>query len=104
MSEQNPPTPPGAPADVQIDIDWSEVALQFGASLRISNIDIAPFAVTYHVDGDISEPGSVEVFEGSGETSYGIRFDYYVDPTAFVRLEFRAGEKAGGYLGFARRY
>ena len=87
-----------------IDIDWSEVALQLAASFRISNIDIAPFAVMYHVDGDISEPGSTEVFEGSSESSHGIRFDYYVDPTAFVRLEFRAGEKEGGYLGFARRF
>jgi len=27
MSEQNPQTPPGAPADVQIDIDWSDEPL-----------------------------------------------------------------------------
>ena len=87
-----------------IDIDWSEVSLQLGASFRISNIDVAPFAAIYHVDGDISETGSTEIFEGSGESSQGIRFDYYVDPTAFVRLEFRAGEKEGGYLGFARRF
>jgi hypothetical protein len=34
----------------------------------------------------------------------GIRFDLFVERTAFVRLEFVDGSRTGGYLVFVRRY
>ena len=36
--------------------------------------------------------------------SHGLRFDYFVEETAFIRFEIVSGGFAGGYLNFVRRY
>ena len=86
------------------DIDWNEASLQIGASVRFANFGITPFAAYYDIDGDISDSNGTEVFEMDDPVSHGIRFDYYTDPTAFIRIVFQSGGQAGGYLTFARRY
>lgn len=86
------------------DIDWNEASLQIDASVRFANFGITPFAAYYDIDGDISDDNGTEVFEMDDPVSHGIRFDYYTDPTAFIRIVFQSGAQAGGYLIFARRY
>ncbi len=86
------------------DINWSQASFQIDASLRFANFRIAPFAAYYDIDGDISDDTGTEVFEMDDPVSHGIRFDYYLEPTAFIRIEFQSGGQSGGYLTFARRY
>ncbi len=86
------------------DIDWNEASLQIDASVRFANFGITPFAAYYDIDGDISDNNGTEVFEMDDPVSHGIRFDYYLEPTAFIRIVFQSGGQAGGYLTFARRY
>ncbi len=86
------------------DIDWNEASLQIDASVRFANFGITPFAAYYDIDGDISDNNGTEVFEMDDPVSHGIRFDYYTDPTAFIRIVFQSGGRSGGYLTFVRRY
>jgi len=86
------------------DIDWSEASFQIDASVRFANFSITPFAAYYDIDGDISDDSGTDVFEMDDPVSQGIRFDYYLEPTAFIRVMFQSGGRAGGYLTFARRY
>lgn len=88
----------------RVDIDWNEASLQIDASVRFANFGITPFAAYYDIDGDITDNDGTEVFEMDDPVSHGIRFDYYLEPTAFIRIVFQSGGKAGGYLTFARRY
>lgn len=86
------------------DIDWSEVELQLGASLQFSNLRIMPFVSYNDTDGDISDDSGTDVFDLEDSVSQGLRFDYLVDPSAFVRFEILKGDRSGSFLTFARRY
>jgi hypothetical protein len=86
------------------DIDWTEVAVELGINFRYRNLGITPFATYTYIDGDTSggdEGGGFELKDSFGQ---GVRFDIFIESTAFVSIELRAGSQTGGYLGFVRRY
>ena len=89
--------------DDEKDIDWTQSSFELGLNLRFSRLRIAPYAIYQDVDGDISG-GGTEVFEPDEPLTQGVRFDYFVEDTAFVRFEFVTGGRSGGYLSFVRRY
>ena len=91
-------------SDINSDISWSETGLELGIGFRFANLRIMPFVGWDTVDGDISGDDATSVFELEEPVTRGIRFDLYVEQTAFVRLEFVDGSRKGGYLVFARRY
>ena len=92
----------GVDADAQID--WNETTFELGASLRFAEIRMMPFTSYIDVDGDISDDSGTAVFDMQEPASQGLRFDYFVDSSAFVRLELVSGGRSGGYLKFMRRY
>ena len=91
-------------SDINSDISWSETGLEFGIGFRFVNLRIMPFVAWDNVDGDISGDDGTSVFELEDPLTQGIRFDLYVERTAFVRLEFVDGNRRGGSLVFVRRY
>lgn len=93
----------GADADDDAEIDWTSSLLEFGLGLRFSKFRVTPYAVYNDIDGDVSG-GGTEVFDIEDNLSYGARFDYFVEDTAFIQFDFIAGGSAGGYLSFVRRY
>jgi hypothetical protein len=90
--------------DERADIDWNEVNLQIGVGVRFAHLRITPFAAYYNIDGDISDDRSTGSFENDDSVSQGVSLDYFVDDTAFIRLEVRSGYQAGGRISFERRY
>ncbi len=88
----------------RFDIDWIEVGVELGASLRFAHYRVTPYVVYTDIDGDISNVAGIDVFERAEPVSRGIHLDYFVEPTAFVRLSLQGGGNAGGYLNFVRRY
>ena len=86
------------------EIDWSEVGVELGMSVRVNNLRITPFANYTDVDGDISGDNGTEVFELDDPLSYGVRFDIFVERTAFVGIRLQTGSISGGYISFVRRY
>ncbi len=94
----------GADADDDdAEIDWTSSLLEIGMGLRFSKFRVTPYAVYNDIDGDVSG-GGTEVFDMEDNLSQGIRFDYFVEDTAFIQFDFIAGGSAGGYLNFVRRY
>lgn len=90
--------------DNNVDIDWSEVGVELGVNFRYRNLGITPFVSYTDVDGDTSgleDGGDFELKDSYGQ---GVRFDIFVESTAFVSIELRTGSQTGGYLGFVRRY
>ncbi len=85
------------------DIDWTQSSFELGFNLRFSKLRIAPYAIYQDVDGDISG-GGTDVFELDEPLTQGVRLDYFIEDTAFVRFEFVNGGRSGGYLSFVRRY
>ena len=86
------------------EIDWSEFGLELGLGLRVSHFRITPFARAHYLDGDVDTDSGNETFEHDEPVSGGIRLDYFVEDTAFVRLILEGGERSGVYLTFAREY
>ena len=94
----------GNDGDERADIDWNEVNLQIGVGMRFAHLRITPFVAYYNIDGDISDDSSTGSFENDDSVSQGVSLDYFVDDTAFIRLEFRSGYQTGGRISFERRY
>ncbi len=90
--------------DDRADIDWSEIDLQFGLGWRFAQFRIMPFVTYSDIDGDIDDDLGTRIFELDDPVSRGVALDYFVDKTAFLRLEIYQGNRSGGYLTFARRY
>lgn len=88
----------------QVGIDWHEVQVQLGFSVRFASIRITPFADYYLVSGDIDYANKGETFELVDAVGGGIQFDYFVRDTAFIRLKFQSGVYNGLTLSFALRY
>ena len=86
------------------DITWSELEFHFGTSLKLSTLKISPLVIYQAVDGDMDGDDSSEDFELDDPVSAGIRFDFFTDATAFVRLEFLSGSREGVFFSFAREY
>lgn len=90
--------------DDDADIDWSQVGVELGVKFRYRNLGITPFASYTYVDGDTSEVDGGGGFELKDPYGQGVRFDIFVESTAFIRIELQTGSQGGGYLGFVRRY
>ena len=86
------------------DISWTEIDFYFGTSLKLSHIRISPLVIYQSVDGDVSDDFGSHDFELDDPMSAAIRFDYFVEKTAFVRLQFTTGNSEGILLSFAREY
>ncbi len=86
------------------EIEWFETRAELGFSSRWQSVRFMPFVSYRKVDGDISDSGGIEVFDSVDELSSGIRFDYFLDSTAYVRFQLTTGANEGGYLAFAREY
>lgn len=86
------------------DIEWSEVFLNIGISLQLGWISIRPFIEYRSLDGDITSDNSTRVFELEDQRSSGLILDFYVEPTAFVRLMASSGESQAMMLSFVRQY
>jgi hypothetical protein len=89
--------------DESAEIDWTESAFELGLGIRFGNLRLIPYAAYHNIDGDISDDGT-DVFELEEELIQGLRFDYFVEDSAFIRLEFVSGGAQGGYINFVRRY
>lgn len=90
--------------DERIDVDWLETGVELGASLRAAHYRITPYVAYTDIDGDIDDLADVDVFERDEPASAGIHFDYFVEPTAFIRFSLQGGGSEGGMLNFVRRY
>ena len=90
--------------DGRPEIDWSEVGVEFGVNFRYRKLGITPFASYTYVDGDTSGVDDGGGFELDDSFGQGVRFDIFVESTAFVSIELRTGSQTGGYIGFVRRY
>ena len=86
------------------DIDWSEVSAEIGVSFRIDNVRITPFTSYTNVDGDISGVDASGAFELEDPFNHGVRFDIFVDSTAFIGIRLQTGSQSGGTISFVRRY
>ncbi len=85
-------------------IEWYETEVELGLSGQWQSVRFTPFVAYRNVDGDITDSSGIELFDPVDEISTGIRFDYYIDPTAYIRFQLFSGANAGGYLVFAREY
>ena len=90
--------------DDRAEVDWSEVDFELGMAFRVSNWRIVPFAKYSWIDGDTSSLEDGGGFELKDSISSGLRFDIFVETTAYVSVELQAGAQTGGYLRFVRRY
>ncbi len=89
--------------DDRAEVEWTSSLFELGLSLRFGNLRITPYGSYHDVDGDISD-AATEVFELEDSLIQGIRFDYFIEDTAFIQLAFSTGSSRGGYLNFVRRY
>ena len=88
----------------EADISWTEIGFYLGTSLKFSHIRISPLVTFRSVDGDVNDDFGGFDFELDDPMSAAIRFDYFTEKTAFVRLEIQTGNSEGVLLSFAAEY
>ncbi len=91
-------------AEERPSIDWNETDVEIGIGFLLGNLRVMPFAAWNDVDGDISGAAGTSTFGLERPDTLGIRFDLFVERTAFVGLELTSGSHSGGKLMFVRRY
>lgn len=87
-----------------VEIDWTQTDLELGASLRLSKLRVTPYIVYQYYDGDISSDSGIQIFDLKEPWSSGLRFDYFIERTAFIRFGFQQGDRSAAYLSFAREF
>ena len=86
------------------EIEWRDSRFQIGLVAKFQTLRITPFVAYQDLSGDISNASSVEIFDSIDNISRGIMFDFFAEPTAFVRLQLSRGAEDSGYLIFVREY
>ena len=86
------------------EIEWHDSRLKIGLGAKFQALRITPFISYRNVSGDISNNISVELFDSVDNISRGISFDYFLEPTAFIRLQLSRGDEDSSYLRFVREY
>lgn len=89
--------------DDRAEIEWTQSVVELGLGLRFAHFRIMPYAAYHDIDGDISDDGT-DVFETDEALIRGLRLDYLVEDSAFIRFEFASGGRQGSYLNFVRRH
>ena len=90
--------------DDRAELDWSEVDFELGLAFRVDNWRIVPFARYTWIDGDTSDLEDGGGFELADSISSGLRFDIFVETTAYISIELQGGAQTGGFLKCVRRY
>lgn len=90
--------------DLDNEISWTEITLDLGVSVQLGRFSIRPFADYRSVDGDISGPTSARLLEAKNQYSNGLILDYFVEPTAFVRLRLSRGAYRSFLISLAREF
>ena len=85
-------------------ISWSAVTLQMGISLQLGRLSVQPFGVLQRIDGDITTPSQTRLFQHGQSSGYGLKLDYYVEPTAYIRFLGSAGANESLSISFVREY
>jgi hypothetical protein len=85
-------------------IEWNQVGAEIGLSFRFDSLRVTPFTSYTDVDGDVSGVSGIGAFELDDPFSYGVRFDIFVDSTAFIGIRLQTGSQSGGSISFVRRY
>jgi hypothetical protein len=90
--------------DDRAKIEWSQVSAEIGLSFRFDDLRITPFTSYTDIDGDISGVSGFGAFELEDPYSHGVRFDIFVESTAFIAIRLQTGSQTGGTISFVRRY
>jgi hypothetical protein len=90
--------------DQDNEINWTEISLELGISAQLGRFSIRPFVDYRHVDGDITGPASARLLELDKQYSSGLILDYYIEPTAFVRLRLSSGAYRSFLISLAREF
>jgi len=86
------------------EINWSEISLDMGVSLQLGRLSLRPYLNVRRIDGDITSDTSTLLFELDTATSYGLKLDYHVERTAYIRLQGSSGSHNLMMVSFVREY
>ena len=86
------------------EMEWHENRLKIGIGTELKTLGFNAFIAYHDMSGDISTGTSVELFKSIDNISRGISLDFFVEPTAFIRLQLSRGAEDSGYLSFVRVY
>jgi len=84
------------------EISWSEITINAGLSLNLGGLSLRPFMSSRSVDGDITSMLDTRIFKQNENSSYGVMLDYFVEPSAFIRLMVTTGRNEIVQISFAR--
>ena len=87
-----------------VTINWTEWVLDLGISVQLGRISLRPFVEFRHVDGDISDATGTALFKLVNAQSSGIIADYFVEPTAYVRLRATGAENKALEVSLVREF
>lgn len=86
------------------EINWTEVSVDAGVSVRLGSLSLRPFIQYRSIDGDITSSAASEIFKQDESVSQGLMLDFHVEHTAFVRLTASSGSQQSLSISFAREY
>ena len=92
------------PEDQDTEISWTEISLELGISAQLGRFSLRPFVEYRYLDGDITGPTSARLLELDKQSSSGLIVDYYIEPTAFLRMRLSSGAYRSFTLSLAREF
>jgi hypothetical protein len=90
--------------NLDIEINWTEISFELGISAQLGRFSIRPFVDYRYVDGDITGPTTARLLELEKQYSSGLIADYYIEPTAFVRMRLSSGAYRTFMISLAREF
>ncbi len=86
------------------EINFNEFGLDFGISFRFYQLSIRPYINFRNIDGDMTSTSGTRIFQQSEIQTQGIMLDYFVERSAYVRLQGTTGAEESVIISFVREF
>lgn len=90
--------------DADSEINWTEISVELGISAQLGRFSIQPFVDYRYVDGDITGSTTARLLELEKQYSSGLILDYFIEPTAYVRMRLSSGAYRSFLISLAREF
>ena len=85
-------------------LSWNELDLELSLSLQLGLLSLRPYISLSAIDGDVASSAALRIIERDESLSRGLKLDYSVERSAYVRFQASSGATQVMQISFVREY